>query len=42
MQVSNEIGLKFYEKFGFKIVETIENYYTDISPKACHILKKEL
>ncbi|KAL4481158.1 hypothetical protein ABPG72_015113 [Tetrahymena utriculariae] len=42
MQVNNEVGLKFYQRFGFEIAETIDNYYTDISPKACYILKKML
>ncbi|EAS04971.1 acetyltransferase (GNAT) domain protein (macronuclear) [Tetrahymena thermophila SB210] len=42
MQVNNEVGLQFYKRFGFEIAETIDNYYTDISPKACYILKKML
>ena len=42
MQVSNQTGLEFYKHFGFEIAETIEDYYTDIEPKACYILKKTL
>ena len=40
MQTSNEIGLTFYKKFGFHIDQTIENYYENITPPHCHLLKK--
>lgn len=39
MQEGNEAGLAFYKKFGFEIIETIPDYYTDIEPKGCYILK---
>lgn len=42
MHVINTIGKKFYEGFGFYVAETIEDYYTDIEPKGCYILKKDL
>jgi len=42
MQVNNEAGLKFYKSHGFEIQETIEDYYTDIEPKGCHILYKKI
>ena len=42
VQVSNEIALKFYLKNGFENVETIENYYTDIEPKAAYYLRLKL
>ena len=42
LQVSNEIALKFYLKNGFENVKTIENYYTDIEPKAAYYLRLKL
>ncbi|KRX00195.1 Acyl-CoA N-acyltransferase [Pseudocohnilembus persalinus] len=42
MQVNNESGLAFYKKFGFEINETLTNYYQDIQPADCYILKKKL
>ena len=34
--------LKFYLKNGFENVKTIENYYTDIEPKAAYYLRLKL
>ena len=42
VQVCNEIALKFYLKNGFENVKTIENYYTDIEPKAAYYLRLKL
>ena len=42
MWVVNEIGLKFYEKLGFRIVETMENYYSDIDPPKAYLMVKRL
>ncbi|MCQ2819838.1 MAG: GNAT family N-acetyltransferase [archaeon] len=39
VQVGNDLALRFYQKNGFKIVETLDNYYTDIEPKSAHFLK---
>ena len=37
-----EEKLKFYLKNGFENVKTIENYYTDIEPKAAYYLRLKL
>ena len=42
MWVINETGKKFYEKFGFTIVETMENYYSDIDPPKAYLMVKRL
>ncbi len=42
VQVGNQVALKFYDKFGFENKETIENYYTNIQPADCHLLKLDL
>lgn len=40
VQVNNDAAIKFYtDKFGFKVVETIEDYYKKIVPHACHLLR---
>ena len=42
IQVGNESALSFYKKYGFEVAETLENYYQDIEPRDCLILKKFL
>ena len=42
MQVNNEAGLSFYKSFGFEIAQEIENYYEDIEPRNCYLLRKQL
>jgi ribosomal protein S18 acetylase RimI-like enzyme len=36
----NEEAHRFYERFNFSVVETIEGYYKRIEPPDCHILEK--
>lgn len=42
VQVCNEVGIKFYQKFGFEIVETKESYYKRIEPADAYVLQKIL
>merc|ERR1711879_592262 len=42
VQVSNDVALEFYKKFGFNIVETKEQYYKRIEPADAHVLEKFL
>jgi len=40
VQVSNDSAIKFYEKFGFEIVERKQNYYKRIEPADAFVLQK--
>ena len=40
VQINNEDAIKFYEKFGFEIVEKKDNYYKRIEPTDAYVLKK--
>ncbi|KAK2153767.1 hypothetical protein LSH36_287g05017 [Paralvinella palmiformis] len=40
VQVNNEDAVKFYEHFGFEIVERNENYYKRIEPADAFVLQK--
>ena len=40
VQINNEDAIKFYERFGFEIVEKKENYYKRIEPADAYVLKK--
>lgn len=42
MQVNNDCAIEFYQKFGFEIVETREQYYKRIEPAGAHVLEKNL
>ncbi|KAF3447184.1 hypothetical protein FNV43_RR12364 [Rhamnella rubrinervis] len=42
VQTNNEDAINFYKKFGFEITETIENYYTNITPPDCYVLTKHI
>lgn len=39
VQVSNVDAIRFYEKHGFKVVETIENYYLRTEPRHAVVLE---
>ncbi|KAL9376280.1 hypothetical protein Peur_030400 [Populus x canadensis] len=40
VQTNNEDALNFYKKSGFEITDTIQNYYTNITPPDCYLLTK--
>lgn len=40
VQTNNEDAIAFYKKFGFEITDTIQNYYTNITPPDCYVLTK--
>lgn len=42
VQTNNEEAIAFYQKFGFEVIEKIENYYIDIEPPDCYLLVKRL
>jgi ribosomal protein S18 acetylase RimI-like enzyme len=42
VQVSNTDAIRFYEKHGFKVVETVENYYLRTEPRHAVVLELSL
>lgn len=42
VQVNNEDALKFYQKFGFTVVETTQNYYKRIEPADAFYLERRM
>ena len=42
VQVSNDAAIEFYQKFGFTIVDTKEQYYKRIDPPHAFVLQKNL
>ena len=42
MQISNDEALQFYNKFGFKIIDTKQEYYKRIEPADAYVLEKSL
>ncbi|XP_020105880.1 N-alpha-acetyltransferase 50 [Ananas comosus] len=40
VQTNNDDAIAFYKKFGFEITDTIQNYYTNITPPDCYVLSK--
>lgn len=40
MQINNDGAIKFYEDFGFEIVEEKKNYYKRIEPADAYVLQK--
>ena len=42
VQINNDDAIRFYEHFGFKIVEKKDNYYKRIEPADAYVLQKDL
>lgn len=42
VQVSNDDAKEFYQKFGFHIVDTKEQYYKRIDPPHAFVLQKDM
>ena len=42
VQTSNDEALRFYQRFGFTITGTIENYYKRITPPDCYVVSKTI
>ena len=42
VQISNEEGMRFYKRYGFDVVATLQNYYRRLDPPHCHVLLKQL
>ena len=42
VQDGNETALGFYKNYGFDIATRIPDYYTDITPADCLLLRKRL
>ena len=40
VQVNNDVALRFYLKHGFDNVQRVENYYQNVQPSDCFILRK--
>lgn len=40
VQINNESAIKFYQNFGFEIVETKKQYYKKIQPTDAYVLRK--
>jgi ribosomal protein S18 acetylase RimI-like enzyme len=42
VHVENRAALNFYDRFGFRILGTVDNYYKKISPNSAFILELKL
>lgn len=42
VQINNETALDFYKKFGFNVVEVVQNYYKRIEPADAYVLEKNV
>lgn len=42
VQSGNEDALRFYDRYGFRVTEKLENYYKRIKPADCLVVRKEV
>jgi ribosomal protein S18 acetylase RimI-like enzyme len=42
VQVNNEEGIRFYKRYDFDVIATLQNYYRRLDPPHCHVLCKQL
>eukprot|EP01006_Ploeotia_vitrea_P057838 TRINITY_DN68348_c0_g1_i1.p1 TRINITY_DN68348_c0_g1~~TRINITY_DN68348_c0_g1_i1.p1 ORF type:complete len:203 (-),score=23.70 TRINITY_DN68348_c0_g1_i1:174-722(-) len=42
VQINNDVAVKFYQKFGFELKDTLKGYYKRIEPADAHHLVKKL
>lgn len=40
VQTNNATAIAFYRRFGFEITDTIPDYYKNIHPRDCYVLKR--
>lgn len=42
VQSNNESAMEFYKSHGFDVVEKLVDYYTDLTPADCYVLRKRI
>jgi len=42
MQFGNDPAITFYKKYGFDILEEIKDFYTDIEPRDCYFMRRDM
>lgn len=42
VHTSNDVALRFYQKHGFKVIDTLPTYYKRLHPTSAHLLVLQL